>query len=444
MPSKRLVLFSLLIFGLVSVALMQTTVQDQEEGLIAGQNMNVVGGTDPFTGDPYLQRQNEPTLAFSTRNVMNILVGMNDYRTIDVPFEDILPGAVINQPAPDAWLSYAQSNDGGASWKSFLLPGYPQDTSDEGMASDIKGYGTAADPVVRAGTNGLFFMAGVAFDRLLKNGNPVFVSRFIDNNNMEDESAIQYVDTQAWNTADNDVFFDKPWLEVDGPHGVGQRVTIAGQSIPKSNVYLAYAAFQGAQVATKGYTGIQQAGLTSQIYFQRSTDCGETWEPPVIFDSGHDINQGVSIAVDPRNNGQVVCTWRTFGGEHEAIMAAVSTNGGVDWDRVVEVAAFPADPSYGPFDQPTTPYTFRTNTYPSVAIGPNGNIYCVWTQLGLGPNGEARLLIATSTDGLNWSTPMRVEHPSEWVEPGNQFQPSITIAAGKMLIAWVDQKFDVV
>ena len=241
MPSRRLVLFTLLIFGLVSVALMQTP-DPQAEGLKAGQNVNVVGGTNPETGDPYLQRQNEPTLAFSTRNVMNIFVGMNDYRTIDVPFNDALPGAVINQPAPDAWLSYAQSNDGGGSWKSFLLPGFPQDTSPEGEASPLKydeiketGYRTAADPVVRAATNGLFLMAGVAFNRDLKNGNPVFVSRFIDNNNKEFESAIEYIDTTVWNTADNDVFFDKPWLEVDGPHGVGQRVTIAGQSIPKSN-----------------------------------------------------------------------------------------------------------------------------------------------------------------------------------------------------------------
>jgi len=345
MPSKRLVLFSLLIFGLASFALMQTTPQSEEQGLKAGQNVNVVGGTDLYTGDPYLQRQNEPTLAFSTRNVMNILVGMNDYRTIDVPFADVLPGAVINQPAPDAWLSYAQSNNGGRSFRSDLLPGYLQDNSEVGNASPIKGYGTAADPVVRAGTNGLFYMAGVAFNRNQKNGNPVFVSRFIDNNNKEFESSIEYVDTNIWNQADNDVFFDKPWLEVDGPHGVGQRVTIAGQSIPKSNVYLAYAAFRGVEMATTGYTGLKLDGtLTSQIYFQRSTDCGETWEPPVIFDSGHDINQGVSIAVDPRNNGQVICAWRTFGEPYDAIMAAVSTNGGVDWDRIVEVAAFPSYP----------------------------------------------------------------------------------------------------
>jgi hypothetical protein len=443
MSSKRLVLLSLLILGLVSAALMQPSTQSEEPGLKAGQNVNVVGGTEPETGDPYLQRQNEPTLAFSTRNIMNILVGMNDYRTIDIPFADELPGAVINT-AKDAWLSYAQSNDGGISFRSDLLPGYPQDESVEGNASPIKGYGAAADPVVRAGTNGLFYMAGIALNRDLKNGNPVFVARFIDNNNKEFDSAIEYVDTNVWNTADSDVFFDKPWLEVDGPHGVGQRVEIAGQSIPEANVYLAYAAFRGVEMATKGYTGLKLDGtLTSQIYFQRSTDCGETWEPPVVFDSGHDINQGVSIAVDPRNNGQVVCAWRTFGGPYEAIMAAVSTNGGVDWDRVVEVAAFPPNP-YGPFDQPTTPITFRTNAYPTVGIDQYGYIYCVWTQDGLGPNDEARLLIATSTDGLNWSAPMRVDNLADQTRPGNQFQPSLTIAAGKMLVAYVDQRYDVV
>src|SRR5262249_49617838 len=51
----------------------------------AGPNVNMVSGTDPVTGDPFLQRQNEPTIAVSTRNPLHLLAGGNDYRTVDIP-----------------------------------------------------------------------------------------------------------------------------------------------------------------------------------------------------------------------------------------------------------------------------------------------------------------------------------------------------------------------
>lgn len=444
MPSRRFLLFLILILGLGSFALMQTTTQTTEEGLIAGRNVNAVGGINPYTGNPNLQKQCEPTLDFSTRNPFNVFVAFNDYRTVEIDFpEDDVPGVEgPAAPARDAWIGWAQSTDGGGSYTSLLLPGFPQDNSPEGQASPLKqmGFRAAADPVAKFSTNGLLLLAGIAFNRDLKNGNVVFVSRFIDYNNNESEGSIKYVDTNVWNTAESDVFFDKPWLEVDSPHGVGQRVTIDGQSIPKSNVYLAYAGFKGVEVATQGFTGINQIGLTSQIYFQRSTDCGQTWDLPVVLDSGRDINQGVSIAVDPRNNEQILLAWRTFGYPYDSIMAAISTNGGVDFDRVVEVATFPS----GPFDQPTTETMFRHNTYPSTAIDYLGNNYIICPQRGMGPNGEARVMIYTSPDGLNWSAAQRVDSPADQLKPGYQFYPSMSVIDGQVMVAWYDQRYDVV
>ena len=42
---------------------------------VAGQNVNMVWGTKWPGGDPFLQRQNEPSMAVSTRNPMHILAG---------------------------------------------------------------------------------------------------------------------------------------------------------------------------------------------------------------------------------------------------------------------------------------------------------------------------------------------------------------------------------
>src|SRR6476620_10934979 len=68
----------------------------------AGANVNMVSGTDWTTGDPFLQRQNEPSSAVSTRNPLHLLAGANDYRTVDLPGPfDPMRGFKM---AADAWV----------------------------------------------------------------------------------------------------------------------------------------------------------------------------------------------------------------------------------------------------------------------------------------------------------------------------------------------------
>ena len=150
-------------------------------GQSAGPNVNMVSGTGWTNGDPFLQRQNEPTIAVSTRNTLHILAGANDYRGVDVP------GLLGISERGDAWLGLFKSFDGGQTWQSTLLPGYPLDQAVEpnGLPSPIHGYQAAADPTVRPGTNGLFFYSGLAFNRGTNAASAVFVARFIDNNNKE-------------------------------------------------------------------------------------------------------------------------------------------------------------------------------------------------------------------------------------------------------------------
>src|SRR5262249_47728745 len=126
---------------------------------LPGRNVNMVSGTGWPGGDPFLQRQNEPSMAASTRNPVHILAGANDYRTVD------LPGLPDGEENGDAWLGVFKSFDSGARWQSILLPGYPQDHSPEGLASPVHGFQAAADPVVRAGTSGLFYYGGITFNR---------------------------------------------------------------------------------------------------------------------------------------------------------------------------------------------------------------------------------------------------------------------------------------
>jgi len=81
---------------------------------IPGENVNMVSGTQWPGGDPFLQRQNEPSVAVSTANQLHLLAGANDYRTVDLPNPVADPA---NQKfAADAWLGVFKSLDGGQTW----------------------------------------------------------------------------------------------------------------------------------------------------------------------------------------------------------------------------------------------------------------------------------------------------------------------------------------
>ena len=155
----------------VAAVIAISTIQAQ----VPGRNVNMVSGLKHPDGDPWLQRQNEPSLAASTRNPLHLLGGSNDYRTVDIPFP-----ADDDEETGDAWLGLFKSFDGGQRWVSNLLPGYPQDQSPAGLASPLKAYQAGADAVVRAGTHGLIYYSGLVFDRGENGKSAIFLARFID------------------------------------------------------------------------------------------------------------------------------------------------------------------------------------------------------------------------------------------------------------------------
>ena len=269
--------------------------------LIPGSNVNMVSGMTWPDGDPFLQRQNEPSIAVSTRNAMHILAGANDYRTVDIP------GLPTGMETGDSWLGVFRSNDGGDSWRSTLLSGYPQESS---SSSPLYGYRAAADPVMRAGTNGMFYFSGIAFDRGFNPKSTVFVARFIDLNNEEGGDPIKYLGTVKVGEETGGAFFiDKPWMAVDIPRSGAQAasISIAGpnnttifQNFACGNVYVAWAEIVG--------DGI---GMESRIMFSRSADCGATFSTPIQLSADNTLNQGATIAVAP-DTGNVYVSWRQF------------------------------------------------------------------------------------------------------------------------------------
>ena len=288
---------------LVCAISLLTGAASAQDSLVVGANVNMVSGDSFPNGDPFQRQQNEGSVAFSSRNNLHMLAGANDYRAVDVPG---LPGG---RETGDSWPSYFWSTTGGGIWKSNLIPGYPQDPACDGPnPPTLCGYAAGADPVVRAGVNGMFYYSGIVFGRFDPTRSAIFVSRFIDLNNDEGGDPIRYIDTVLLDTNDDgQVFLDKSWIGVDIPRGSNTRFfsviqrdgSPVGQTVACGNLYVGYAAIEG-----------EGSELLSEIRLATSTDCGDTWviQPISQPDS---LNQGANIAINPLT-GELHVVWRRF------------------------------------------------------------------------------------------------------------------------------------
>src|SRR4051812_48809133 len=98
-------------------------------------------------------RQNEPALAIDPRNTDVMLGSSNDYCGVYNDGEDD-DGAPI--PAGPIWLGYYRSENGGDSFTSSLVPGYPDDTSTLGALAHVR-TASAGDPVIAWDAEGRAF-----------------------------------------------------------------------------------------------------------------------------------------------------------------------------------------------------------------------------------------------------------------------------------------------
>jgi hypothetical protein len=451
-----------------------------------GQNVNMVSGTTWPFGDPFLERQNEPSLAVSTRNPLHLLAGANDYRTVDLntllesePGEvSVCPTAGVTPcpPSAEPWVGQYISIDGGARWQSTLLPGYPQDGSAQGVASPLHGFTTAADPVIASGTNGMFYYGGIAFNRGSSQG-LVFVARYMDLNNKEngditqDSFPVRYIDTiaVAHGSSVPANFLDKPAIAVDIPRGsstctinVPQTGGPVQQTIPSGNVYVAYA-----NVATSS-----SGNITSTIYFTRSTNCGHSWSTPQAISHGYNISQGATIQIDPET-GIVYVAWRVIHSgiqqPNDGIAIAASLDGGNRFFGPLTLVSLPAFSLLTPrapafFDQGTTSTSIRTTAYPAMAVADSGipffpgPLYLAWSQRGMGPNGEARIMMLAipgngmfTSSGFKPPTPFAVDNGAITNDIGGTFppliggfqlMPAMTFNQGKLMLIYYDLRQD--
>ena len=289
-------------------------------------------------------RQNEPAVAIDPRDTNVILGSSNDYCGVYQPFGSPTPSAI-----GPIWLGYYRSQNGGASFTSSLVPGYPGDTSPYAALAQIR-TASSGDPVIAWDNHGRAFFASES------SGDPAGTKKTFGD---------EWIAT-----------FDNPGGETgatvdDGKRFVGSVTVAKGSSAPNllgkftdktsieadrtggrcdGNVYFAYSRFTGNQGSVA-------------IYVSRSTDHGATWSTPAKISSAKDV-QFPDIAVT--GNGHIYVTWRVFAaqaGEEDSIQYAKSTDCGdtfapsqtirtIDANDAVDVAAPQPVPTSSANDDP--------------------------------------------------------------------------------------------
>jgi hypothetical protein len=413
---------------------------DSTDVKVTDDNNNVDGGLENVTPskDAQNRQSNEPTVAISSAaspvtGVLGdiIAAGANDYRMVP--------------HFGDSWMPVYLSFDGGQTWfgappfpngYNTMIPGFPTDTSPEGLSSPLKNLDGSGDPVVRFDLDGNLYIAGIAFNRNFDQpdrpvDNVVYVAKYdytpgsaatasttttaglpphftYAGTTIVDRGAVGFaVPNQPFGFAG--IFVDKEWMEVDDNPG----------SACSGNVYVTFTSFQGV------------AG-SFPIKFSRSTDGGATFsQARTISTGGRDgsvTTQGSDIAVGP--DGTIYVAYRTFATNSSpaSIQVVKSTDCGKHWTKPVT--------TFDGLASPQAPgVAFRTPTFAFIATddSDSNTVYVAYQNF---VGGDYDIYAQRSLDGgLTWDAPVQVNE-----DPGarHQIWPTIQVSNGALHVAWYD------
>jgi hypothetical protein len=266
-------------------------------------------------------RQNEPAVEADPRNSSVLIGSSNDYCGV---YQS--PTSTTPSPVGPIWLGYYRSENGGSSFISSLVPGYPGDTSPYAAKAHIR-TASSGDPVIAWDAHGRAFMGSESSDDpagTKKTFGDVWVATY-DNPGGPTGSTTndgkRFVGSQMvsrGSSAPNllGVFNDKTAIEADRTGG-----TCDG------NVYFAWSRFTG--------------NGTNNIYFSRSTDHGTTWSSPKSLTSVAQDVQFPDISVTA--SGHVYLTFRQFerkNGQVDAIDITSSTDCGATFGPAKVLQSF--------------------------------------------------------------------------------------------------------
>jgi hypothetical protein len=395
---------------------------------------DVPGDGDNDSNDGGAFRQgNEPTVAIDPTNPNLVVAGWNDYCDTDLG---------------GGWQGIAFSGDRGETWTPSKIPGYPSDTSAEGMASPLHlRQAEAGDPLLAFDRAGNLFAGGIAFNRVNPQNGDVWVASYANRPHPSGypKDYLRTVVVGRGTPALNGIFEDKPSMEVDRTGGRFD-----------GNVYICWSRFVGFNGRT-------------QVFFSRSTDSGATFSRPISLSYGKDV-QGCDIAIE--HDGDVYVTWGTRNTpaaiDAQGLAIARSANGGASFQPARQIARFTRYfPSDGPRNCgdgaaacPSGFVFFRVPLEPRATADQSGmlpGVYATYNAVdpatvvpsqtsysSAGNNsgfvGRSVVYVIRSVDnGVTWSAPIAVDAAGG---RGHQYFSDVDALGGKLVAIWQDNRTD--
>ena len=300
---------------------------DNQPGTGYVSNYTQVTGT-PYTDGTLTEcsrsrgRQNEPAVAIDPRNTQVIVGSSNDYCGVyNTSAADGTPVA-----AGPIWIGNYRSENGGASFVSSLVPGYPGDTSPYAARSQLR-TASSGDPVLAWDGHGRLFEGTETSE------DPAGTKK-----GFGDQGVATYENPDGVNgaTIKDGKEFKRTALVARGSSSPG----VGGKFLDKTaieadrtggrcdaSVYFAYSRFTGSQ--------------QSNIYFTRSTNHGVSFSTPMSLTSSTKSVQDADIAIT--HNGNVYVTWNAERGPadaDEAVEYAKSTDCGRTFSKPRTVVTY--------------------------------------------------------------------------------------------------------
>ena len=341
----------------------------------AGNYVRYDGGTDETMQrcSEGHRQQNEPTVAVDPSDTDVVVAGSNDYCA-----------AIVNG---EVWAGYYRSTDGGTTWTNSLLPGYPNDESEAGLASPLHGTcGAAGDPTQTFDSDGNLFYGFICFNRSKPINGGVYVAKYTDHGSTYDRTTLVKSGTPSGQFQAG-LFQDKINLTVDqtdGAHG--------------GNVYVAWSQYNA-------------FAPTNGVLFSRSTDGGESFDRSFrVTPAEHGTASFTDLAVGP--DGTVWLTYLTYASSSRPttdVWLLGSTDGGVSFgapEHVASISRFDSDLftggtggvdcGDGPFACPSG-YTFSRFFSNSAVAADEDGVHVVWA--GRLEDGQSKVWARTLADG---------------------------------------------
>ncbi len=309
------------------------------------------------------------------------------------------------------------STDAGKSWTNNLIPGFDCQSAPSNSWVDT------TDPIVAFDSQGTVFANILPFSfsynaqgdqvfGVIPNDG-IFAVRSTDGGNTW-TIANQGQAIALFSSGGLGVTADKQWMSID-----------TSTSSPfRDNIYFAWTVF---------------SGISSEIFFARSTDHGDHFSAPVeVSVASNDGPSNTFVFLGSAADGTLFLAYTSFPSNTfptADVWILKSTDGGVTFSAPKKAVSFASFP----FARlPNT--TFREGISDSFAVNPSNGHLLLALEVFNG-NGVDVQLTESTDGGTSWSTPIFVNDPSTVNDGIDQFQPTVAASpSGTVAVAFYDRR----